>query len=245
MYRTLKYSREIGIKFWYEFDDAFNPPFNGELGSMAIDTAVLISDFDKSMNPMNGTLDFEKFKNDVASRNLDQELNTLADKQLEIMAGNFLVNENFSDISSLQLAFEDFGQGVLYDRAHDDERTLKLPSGKPAIDPQTGNPMIFRIHTMDDHGSYKWWHVFIRAYVSSNGGDANKWLAIDKLVALSSLIFSAVRPKQAYHFPNLEVPENHPQSPTGPGSPLIVNKYRPIITSVSNFEELDRIFWEI
>ncbi len=240
MYRALKYSREVGIQFWYEFDRPFNPQFNGELVPMVYDTAVLITDFDRNRNAINGTLDVEKFNTAVASRNLDPQLRTLADKQLEIMADNLLVNENFSDISSFQFALEDFGQGVLYDLAHDDERTYKLPSGKPVIHPQTGNPMIYRIHTMDSHGSYKWWHVFIRAYVS-RGADINKWFAIDKLVALSYLIFSAVNPKQAYEFPNLEVPENHPQSPIGPGSPRIVSKYRPI-TSVSNFEELDRIF---
>jgi hypothetical protein len=186
--RTLNYSRELAIKFWYEFDRPFNPPFNGELVPMVYDTAVLITDFDRSMNPINGTLDYEKFKTSVASRNIDQQLHILADKQLEIMADNFLVNEDFSDISSLQFALEDFGQGVLYDRDHDDERTLKLPSGEPVIHPQTGNIMIYRIHMMDSHGSYKWWHVFIRAYVS-RGADMNKWLAIDRLVALSYLIF--------------------------------------------------------
>lgn len=100
--------------------------------------------------------------------------------------------------------------------------------------------MIFRIHTMDSPGSYKWWHSFIRAYVSI-GADTTKWQAIDKLVTLSYLIYSAINPKQAFEFQNLEVPQNHPQYPIGPGSPLIVNQYR-YITSVSNFEELDKVF---
>ena len=185
----MKYSREVAINFWYEFDRPFNPLFDGELVPMVNDTAVLITDYNRSMNPINGTLDVEKFKNAVASRNIDQELRTLANKQLEIMTENSLVDENFSDIDSLQMAFEDFGQGVLYDRAHDDERTWKLPSGKPRVHSETGNPMIFRIHMMDSHGSYRWWHTFIRAYVS-RGADINKWLAIDKLVALSYSIFS-------------------------------------------------------
>ena len=192
---------------------------------------------------MNGTLDIEKFTKSVANRDLSQELSILASKQLEIMTRNFLLDEKFSNIDPLQRAFEDFGQGVLYDRDHDNERTWKLPSGRPHIDPNTGNPMIFRIHIMDSYGSYKWWHSFIRAYALSIK-DINKWLAIDKLVALSYLIFSAVKPKQAYEFPNLEVPQNHPQFPAGPGSPLIVEQYRPIIATRS-FEELDRIFWKV
>jgi len=235
----LIYSRELGIKFWYEFDRPFNPLFNGELVPMVNDSAVLFDDFDTSMNPITGILDVQKFKNAVASHNIDQEISKLANRQLQVMAE--LIDENSSDVKPLQSAFEDFGQGVLYDRTHDNERTLKLPTGEPRIDPQTGNPMIFRMHMMDSHGSYKWWHVFIRAHVSL-GADMNKWFTIDKFVVLSYLIFSAVKPKQAYEFPNLEVPENHPQSPVGPGSPDIVNQYRPIL-STNNFEELDRIFW--
>jgi hypothetical protein len=207
---------------------------------MVYDSAVLIGDFKSCMDATTGTLDIEKLKNAVAGHNFDDEIHALANKQLEIMISNTLVDENFNT-DSLQLAFEDFGQGVLYDRNHDDERTFRLPSGEPQIDPRTGNPMIFRIHTMDSQGSYIWWHSFIRAYVSI-AADTNKWLAIDKLVTLSYLIFSAVNPKQAYEFPNLEVPQNHPQSPSGPGSPAIVNQYR-YITSVNDFEELDRIFW--
>lgn len=239
----MTYSRELGIKFWNEFDKPFNPLFGGEMASMVNETGVLIRDFNRNMNPLTGTLDIEKFTNAVTSHNLTDEINAIANKQFEIITQNLLVDENFSDIDPLQLAFEDFGQGVLYDRDHDDERTWKSPSGEPRLDPETGNPMIFRIHTMDSYGSYKWWHVFIRALVILQA-DINRWFAIDKLVALSYLIFVAIKPKQAYQFPNFEVPQNHPQFPTGPGSPLIVNKYRPV-TSVSNFEEIDRIFWKL
>ena len=159
----MQYSREVAIKFWYEFDRPFNPLLNGELVSAVNKVGVLIGDYNACMDPMNGTLDIEKFTKSVASHNIDQELSILASKQLEIMTRNFLLDEKFSNIDPLQFAFEDFGR-VLYDRDHDDERTWKLPSGKPHIDPHTGNPMIFRIHMMDSYGSYIWWHSFIRAY---------------------------------------------------------------------------------
>ena len=231
------YSRELGIEFWYEFDGHFNPMFNGELVPMVNRSSVLFDDFDMCMNTTTGTLDVQMFNNAIASHNIDQDISKLAGRQLELMTP--LIDESLKP--PLQSAFEDFGQGVLYDRAHDDKRTLRYPSDEPVIDSQTGNPMIFRIHTMDAPGSYKWWHAFIRANVSL-GADMNKWLVIDKYLTLSYLIYSAVKPKQAYQFPDLEVPENHPQSPIGLGSPDIVNQYRSIL-STTNFEELDRIFW--
>jgi hypothetical protein len=191
----LAYSRQLGIQFWYEFDRPFNPMFNGELVELVRQTSVLTSDFFDSVNPETGTLDTEKFKNMVLSHNIFEEISTLGNKQLELM--DLLIDGGPNP--PLQLAFEDFGQGVLYDLSHDNERTLRNQSGEPVIDPETKNPMIFRIHIMDSPGSYQWWHIFIRAHVLL-GGDINKWFAIDKFVTLSYLIYSKVGPKQLINF---------------------------------------------
>lgn len=231
----LTYSRELGNNFWYEFDRPFNPLFKGELVELVRHTAILNNDFFGSMTAP-GVLDVQKFKELVASHNITQEISTLANKQLDLLTP--LINEELNP--PLQSAFEDFGQGVLYDLSHDNERTLRDNSGQPLIDPETNNPMIFRIHIMDSPGSFQWWHIFIRAHVLL-GGDIDRWFMIDKFLALSYLIYSKVNPKQAYQFPNLEVPQDHPQSPVGPGSPAIVNECRPILDA-KTFEEIDRIF---
>ena len=63
------------------------------------------------------------------------------------------------------MAFEDFGQGILYDVDHDEESTYRDSIGNPIIDSDTGNPSVFRIHMMDDYRQYIRWHAFIRAGV--------------------------------------------------------------------------------
>ena len=74
------------------------------------------------MNTTTGTLDVQMFNNAIASHNIDQDISKLAGRQLELMTP--LIDESLKP--PLQSAFEDFGQGVLYDRAHDDKTYFEI-----------------------------------------------------------------------------------------------------------------------
>ncbi len=88
----------------------------------------------------------------------------LAQKQLEIIKRSF-----GNDIKSQQKAFEDFGQGVLYDD-------------------RTPRPVERRIHMMDEgqFGFYRW-HIFIRTAALLNL-ESEMWIHVDRHLGLACTI---------------------------------------------------------
>lgn len=133
----------------------------------------------------------------------------LAQKQLEIITKSF-----GNDIESQQRAFEDFGQGVLYD-----DRTPR-PIGR-------------RIHMMDEgqFGFYRW-HIFIKTAALLNH-EPEKWIHVDQHLGLACVIDSRQHPKQSNS--NGIDPKNPEMALEGLG-PL-----RSFWLSLS-FEELDKEF---
>lgn len=97
----------------------------------------------------------------------------LADEQLAIFDRHFN-----GDGDAERSAFEEFGQGVLFDdRRRAGDKVHKMDTGGP-IDPPTG---------------YHNWHAFIRAAVLV-GADEDRWLNMDRNVGLAWAIQSAARP---------------------------------------------------
>ncbi|TLX86926.1 MAG: hypothetical protein E6K97_09960 [Thaumarchaeota archaeon] len=83
-----------------------------------------------------------------------------------------------NDIESEQRAFEDFGQGILFD----DRRP---------------RPLNNRVHMMDEgqFGFYMW-HTFVRTAVLLDQ-DPQRWIHVDRHICLACAIDSIQHPRQS------------------------------------------------
>ena len=217
-----EYTHELGNKFWFEFDYPFNSRFReiGQDMNNLIGIAFnILKEYKKYYDIINLKLDESNYKKAVNNMHENDNILRLANEQWKIM------DDNLKDLENLKNAFEDFGQGILYDAHHDDLRIARDTESHPLYDPATGNLMLFRIHKMDTNPMWKWWHSFIRA-VALIQPQEKKWFEIDRLIAYAYIIDFYVKPKQYYQFPNGIIPETDPQNPSGPGSPNAVNKAR-------------------
>jgi hypothetical protein len=172
--KRMSRNNPLAIRFWTEFDDVFHykkpPEILNAYRILFHDRFAGSIDFDLIYNSWSDSRskgDYpEGFKK--AFGPLKEHVLYLADKQIEIMRNSFQ-----EDTLLLQTAFEDFGQGILYD-------------------PNPNRPGD-SIHKMDDFSGapvgYHRWHAFIRAAVLL-GADRNSWLHIDRCVGLAWAIQS-------------------------------------------------------
>lgn len=236
------YTREVACNFWLDFDR----PFNGAFGNISNEMEKLINmsqiihaKYLQSFNSDKMNLDEANFKNEIESNVIRQDIYNLANAQFDIIFNHFRDEKGVLDLNNLKRAFEDFGQGVLYDSKHDNERTFVDGFGNPQYYKKTENKMIFRIHKMDSEGQWTLWHSFMRAAGLTFPKDS-KYFELDKLIAYSCMINHIVRPKQSFEFPNGEIPEDSIQNPNGPGSPEALEKAK-FILDLKAFKELDKI----
>jgi hypothetical protein len=202
--------------FWYTFDNKFNGGFfkvdehlkpisiNGELQRIVdkdyrkkVQTVMSQSatSFNASYDRSTGTLDVSTLQSKIG--NIIPLLLELSDDQLDIIEYQFQGSEEKE-----QLAFEYFGQGVLYDMHHDSDRVgYRIP------DPTEFVP--YRVHKVDEDGLYVMWYMVIRAAIAA-GALETRWLKISRLVALAFLINSIVKPRQSFDFLNGSGPEYIP-----------------------------------
>jgi len=133
----------------------------------------------------------------------------LSQNQLDIISKSF-----GDDIESQQRAFEDFGQGILFD-----ERSPR--------------PLNNRVHRMDEgrFGFYRW-HIFIRTAALLNQ-EPERWLHVDRHIGLACAIDSIQQPRQSSNDGNN--PNNSEISPE------MLDKLRSFWLQLS-FEELDAEF---
>jgi len=122
----------------------------------------------------------QKYVDELSS--LSNEIKFLADEQLRILEDHF-----HGDLNIELKAFEDFGQGILYDNNKEHKRLL-------------GD----RIHKMDTGWpqppiGYHRWHAFIRATELMNLGSKDRWLQIDQYVGLAWIIQCTQIPKDSDH----------------------------------------------
>jgi hypothetical protein len=201
------YSRQLGINFWYEFDNFFLWDERQDV----LDAFGNISDLDRicKEHKINGTYPID-FINEVKQD--DQRIKSiifLAQKQSDIIIKNF-----GNDIKIEQRAFEDFGQGILYDD-------------------RQPRPVNNRIHMMDEgqFGFYRW-HTFVRTAVLLDY-KPGRWLNVDRHIGLACAIDSKQQPRQSM---------NDGKNPDNPKiHPIILDKLRSFWLPLY-FEELDREF---
>ena len=167
----MPYSRQLGNNFWYEFDNFFLWDERQDV----LKAFGNISDLDRicKEHKINDTYPID-FMKEV--RRDEQRVNSiifLAQKQLDI------INKSFgNDIESQQRAFEDFGQGILFDD-------------------RSPRPLNNRVHMMDEgqFGFYRW-HTLVRTTVLLNQ-DPQKLLNVNRHIGLAGAIDSKQRPRQS------------------------------------------------
>jgi hypothetical protein len=175
----MAYTAEAGRRFWYEFDartkydwETFGP-IMAQAGAGGIQ-----GKFNDARIAGRYPGDFERY---VSPRRASWV--AIAGLQRQVIAAHF-----GDDMNDLQLAFEDFGQGVLLDTARE-----RVDNDDP-------------IHTMDTGASppegYHRWHASIRAIQIAIPADRAWWDGLDRLVALAWAIQSLQRPRQLVDRPN-------------------------------------------
>ncbi len=162
------------MEFWFDFDNVFNPAF-GQVSDATFDA------YDATGAPFGIATKWRQHRaagtypdgfGDDMAKSTDSLL-LLADEQLKVFGRHFA-----GDHAAEQSAFEEFGQGVLFDdRRPVGDKVHKMDTGGPA-DPPTG---------------YHNWHAFTRAAVLV-GADADRWLQIDRCVGLAWGIQSVAKP---------------------------------------------------
>ena len=129
---------------------------------------------------------YTKFKEELNKPELQQlrdSIRLVADNHLKIL------NKFFGNDAALeQSAFEYFGQGSIFDDGINSE-------GEPRRE------LARRMHMMDRENEpqgYGVWHSFIRSVmILGYGGDSNRWLQLDRHLALAAAIDSEVQPIQS------------------------------------------------
>ncbi len=168
--------RTQAIEFWFDLDLAYNPGF-GRVSDEVLEAYSIIRgpDFPRARwreHRLRGTYP-EGFQQDMMP--MKDALLLLANGQIQIIDRYFA-----GDAEAERAAFEDFGQGVLFDdRRPPGEKIHKMDVGGP------DNPPI----------GYHRWHAFNRAVVVV-GGDEERWLTIDRNVGLAWAIQSEARPEE-------------------------------------------------
>ena len=165
------YSRQLGSNFWYEFDNFFLWDEREDV----LKSFGSIIDLDRiwKEHKINGTYPIDFIKEVKEDEERVKGINFLAQKQLDI------INNNFgNDIESEQRAFEDFGQGILFDD-------------------RSPRPLSNRVHMMDEgqFGFYRW-HTLGRTAVLLNQ-DPQRWLTVNRHIGLAGAIDSKQRPRQS------------------------------------------------
>jgi hypothetical protein len=201
------YTRELGSNFWNEFDNFFLWDKRQDVLKAVGDTSDLDTILMEHKN--NDTYPVGYINEVKQDEDRINSVIFLSQKQLDIM------NKIFgNDIESEQRAFEDFGQGVLYD---DRDR----------------RPVNNRVHMMDagQFGFYRW-HTFIGTAVLLNQ-NPQRWLHVDRHIGLAGAIDSIQHPKQSSD--DGSNPNNSEISPE------MLDKLRSFWLQLS-FEELDTEF---
>lgn len=184
----MSYTSDAALDFWYEYDQAFLFAASPEVGALYEDIYGQNFAIDALVDSVRDNLN--SLPTLVQGR--EASFRRLAAIQLDI------IDRRFPDSADLQRAFEDFGQGILFDqKVIPTSGKLRRPPGR-LIHMMDGTP--------DDCVGYHRWHAFIRAAVAA-GADSSRWLQVNQLVALAWAIYSELDPHE-------DAPTNPPLSPT-------------------------------
>jgi hypothetical protein len=164
----------VAMEFWFEFDNTFVPQ---SAPPEVMAAYAQIGDLDLPMTQFNETRQLRTYPAAfvTAVTPIKPGLQALSGLQLAVLDRHFA-----GDLAKLQSAFEHFGCGDLFDeRRPADNRVHMMDSSGPA------NPPI----------GYHRWHTIIRAMTVLDI-DADRWNAIDRLVALAWAIHAESQPRQ-------------------------------------------------
>jgi len=207
------YSRDLARDFWYEFDNYFMWDERQEVFAAIGDAGDILSLYEKHRQDGTFPEDFvNEIKQDSKRENSVKFLDT---KQMEIILKHF-----GQDIQNQQRAFENFGQGVLFDD--------RKPRG-----------LLTRVHMMDEKSyGFRRWHAVVRAGVllsgeSSSQNNNNRWLATDRYIGLAWEIQTKQNPRQS---------DRSGKNPNNPEiDSTLLDSFRSFWLSKS-FDDLDKLF---
>ena len=168
----MPYTSEIGRRFWFEFDNATqgDPNFGNVIfrsGGFGVQT-------DYRQTRTAGTYP-AAFRQKFLARLEDWK--TIAKLQTDMIGA--LLDKDWSNI---QAAFEDFGQGTLFDNdpRRDDGNRIHMMDG------QVGAQLV----------GYHRWHAAIRVIQLLDIGDNAWWENLDRILGLTWALPSFARPRQ-------------------------------------------------
>ncbi len=180
--------------FWYHFDNFFLFKRNDSI-DRALDKVkpyeqlVDLFYYHQSMGSLN-----TGYRTNLEKIGITEDIKLLANSQLDLF-DKYLQGDSTSE----RTAFELFGQGLLFDNEMDE-------NGLPRRGPGT------KIHMMDSSVTgFVVWHAFIKAVIVL-GFDkrTERWLRIDRYIALAAAILSALikdgRAPQQTLEPNINQP---------------------------------------
>lgn len=204
------YTQDKGKEFWFDFDnqtlwqrtDAVASAMVSAYFSQNLDLDLLYGEWRVSLLRRNYSPTFEERIRDGSTGFID-----MASIQLGIIDSHFNADEE-----SIRNAFEDFGQGILYD---------PKPPRRPTR----------FIHMMDGTPEtwvgYHRWYAFIQAAVLF-GADQQRWLNISRYIALAWCMQTEMNPA-------LDNPNNKPMEEAQK------SRYRDHLLS-AEWEDLNRLF---
>jgi hypothetical protein len=169
----MAYTPQIGMTFWFKFDEAtlHDPNFMNTVFSAGAAGAQNDYKSTRSANTYPAA-----FKQKFAARRADWV--KIADLQTT-MIGNLLGN----DWADIQAGFEDFGQGTLLDP---DPQRQADGNSIHMMDGQVGTQLV----------GYHRWHACIRAIQLLEIGDSYWWENLDRVLGLGWGVQSLAKPKQ-------------------------------------------------
>jgi len=171
----MAYTREKGKEFWYQFDNQTlfqrTPEVNAAMvGAYFSHGLTFDSVYESLRTSLNGNDHPAEFKAVV-------EVGRAGFIELASIQ-NGIMEAHLEDENGIQSAFEDFGQGVLFDD-------------------RSPRPTTRHIHMMDgtpdNWVGYHRWHAFARA-AALLGAPADRWLLINRCIALAWAIQTEANP---------------------------------------------------
>lgn len=210
------YTQQLASDFWFEFDNNFmwkpSQQIADTLGILYFSTGEIIGNSLKNNRAAN------TFPNGFISdmQPYKASIDFIANEQLKNFDQHF-ANEPANE----QKAFEDFGQGILYDVRR--KGTFYKNYVIHTMDASTSNPPI----------GYHRWYQFIRAYTLLNNINDGRWLSINRNVALAWYIQSKLKPK------GTTADGSNPNNP--PLAEASIKIFRDKC-SIMSFQDLDNLF---
>ena len=171
----MAYTRQLGIDFWFEFDNLFlwNPtPQSADALRRAYDFGNGGPEFDRPVDLLRTSYSSGTHPASFVSSLTPNRAGfvDLARLQMGVVTGHL---PNRDDIRS---AFEDFGQGVLFDDRRMDGWKVHKMDGSP-----------------EDWVGYQRWNAFARA-IQLFGEQADDWLHLNRCIALAWAIQTEANP---------------------------------------------------